>query len=152
MATSDQAHPSISFEMKLLENYVFEIDFGEFGKIITDEPEPLGQGEGPNPSQLLAASVANCLAASLVFAIRKFKGDPGEVSAKITLSMHRVDGRLRVEKTDVALQLGNAYENLPNIEKVIKQFEDFCVVTQSVRNGFDVNVEVRDLNGELAAL
>jgi organic hydroperoxide reductase OsmC/OhrA len=66
--------------------------------------------------------------------------------------MHRVDGRLRVEKTDVALQLGNTYKNLPNIEKVIKQFEDFCVVTQSVRNGFDVNVEVRDLNGELAAL
>lgn len=150
MADSGKAHPPISFRMKLLENYVFEIDFGEFGKIITDEPEPLGQGEGPNPARLLGASIANCLAASLMFAIRKFKGDPGEVSAEITLSMHRVNGRLMVEKTDVVLQLSNAYENLPSIEKVLGQFEDFCVVTQSVRSGFDVNVEVRDINGEIA--
>ena len=150
MASSDNAVPNIRFGLKLLENYIFEIDFGDFGKIITDEPEPLGQGEGPNPSQLLAASIANCLAASLMFAIRKFKGDPGEVSAEVVLSMHRVDGRLRVEHTDVTLQLGNTYENLPHIDKVIKQFEEFCVVTQSVRSGFDVNVEVRDLNGELA--
>ena len=150
MADSNNGHSTVHFGIKLLENYVFEIDFGDFGKIITDEPEPLGQGEGPNPSRLLAASVANCLAASLMFAIRKFKGEPGEVSADVTLSMHRVDGRLRVEKTDVVLQLGNTYENLPNIEKVLSQFEEFCVVTQSVRSGFDVNVEVRDLNGEIA--
>lgn len=150
MTASDNAHPTLRFGMKLLDNYVFEIDFGDFGKIITDEPEPLGQGEGPNPSRLLAASVANCLAASLMFAVRKFKGEPGEVSAEVVLSMHRVEGRLRVEKTDVTLQLGNTYENLPHIDKVIAQFEEFCVVTQSVRSGFDVNVEVRDLNGEVA--
>ncbi len=64
--------------------------------------------------------------------------------------MQRIDARLRVEKTDVALQLGNTYEILLNIDKVIAQIEEFCVVTQSVRSGFDVNLEVRDLNGELA--
>lgn len=78
MASSDNAHPTARFGMKLLENYVFEIDFSDFGKIITDEPELLGQGEGPNPSRLLAASVANCLAASLIFVVRKFNGQPGE--------------------------------------------------------------------------
>lgn len=64
--------------------------------------------------------------------------------------MQRIDARLRVEKTDVALQLVNTYENLPTIDKVIAQIEEFCVVTQSVRSGFDVNLEARDLKGELA--
>ncbi|KZZ13208.1 hypothetical protein A3758_02300 [Oleiphilus sp. HI0118] len=150
MASSDNAQTTVHLGLKLLDNYVFEIDFGDFGKIITDEPEPLGQGEGPNPSHLLAASIANCLAASLMFAVRKFKGDPGALSAQAELSMHRVNGRLRVKKTDVTLQLGNAYENLPHIDKVLAQFEEFCVVTQSVREGFEVNVEVRDLNGDVA--
>ena len=36
-------------------------------------PPPLGQGSGPSPMQLLAASVGNCLSASLLFALRKFK-------------------------------------------------------------------------------
>jgi len=31
----------------------------------------------------------------------------------------------------------------------LEQFEDFCVVTQSVRSGFPVNVTVRDGSGKL---
>jgi uncharacterized OsmC-like protein len=41
--------------------------------VLTDEAPPLGSGGGPTPVQLLAASVGNCLAASLLFALRKFK-------------------------------------------------------------------------------
>lgn len=142
---------NVSVSLKLLENYVFELDFGEFGKIISDEPEPLGQGEGPNPARLLAASVANCLAASLMFAIRKYKGDPGEVSAEVLLNMHRVEGRLRVSHADIEIRLGNDFNQLPNIDKALAQFEDFCVVTQSVREGFGVNVKVLDEDGNLRA-
>ena len=74
-------NPTFEVKLELLDNYKFAIDFGEFGEIISDEPEPLGGGEGPNPSRLLAAATANCLAASLMFAIRKYKGDPGKVTA-----------------------------------------------------------------------
>ena len=58
--------------LELLDNYRFQVDFGDFGQILTDEPEPLGESLGPNPGRLLAASVANCLAASLLFAVGKF--------------------------------------------------------------------------------
>jgi organic hydroperoxide reductase OsmC/OhrA len=140
---------NINVHLKLLENYVFQIDFGDFGKIITDEPEPLGDGEGPNPARMLAASIANCLAASLMFAIRKYKEEPGEVSADVELSMHRVDNRLRIERADVTINLGNTEGNIPHIDRVLAQFEDFCVVTQSVRNGFEVGVKVIDKDGKL---
>lgn len=136
-----------SAKLKLLDNYLFEIDFGEAGSIMADESEPLGNGEGPSPSQLLAASVANCLAASLMFAIRKFKGEPGDVTAEVNGNLIREEGRLRIEKIDVQLKLDNVSAELPKIERVLEQFEEFCIVTQSVKSGINVNVEVLDSDG-----
>jgi uncharacterized OsmC-like protein len=138
---------SFSVKLELLENYLFQIDFGDFGDLITDEPEPLGNGEGPNPARLLAASVANCLAASLIFAIRKFKEEPGKVSAEVKGALTRVDGRYRIEKMQVRIQLGTNAESLPHLSRVLEQFEDFCIVTQSVRQGIAVDVEVLDRDG-----
>lgn len=139
---------SFSVELKLLENYLFQIDFGDFGNLITDEPEPLGSGDGPNPVRLLAASVANCLAASLLFAIRKYKEDPGEVSATVGGELQRVEGRWRVEKMTVHIHLGNEASAIPHLERALDQFEDFCIVTQSVRNGIAVEVTVEDSDGK----
>ncbi|WP_206750106.1 OsmC family protein [Pseudidiomarina taiwanensis] len=141
-------NPSFSVTMQLIDNYKFEIDFAEFGQIITDEPAPLGGGEGPNPSRLLAAAVANCMAASLMFAIRKFKGDPGQVSATVSGTMERIDGRWRVVTLAVDLKLGNHAVALPNLDRVLSQFENFCVVTQSVRAGIEVKVRVFDETGQ----
>ncbi len=132
--------------LELLEDYKFVIDFGQFGEVISDEPEPLGSGEGPNPSRMLAASVANCLAASLIFALRKYKDDPGKVSADVSGKLERVDGRWRITNIGVELFLGNDQDALPHLSQALEQFEDFCGVTQSVRNGIDVDVKVYDSN------
>jgi organic hydroperoxide reductase OsmC/OhrA len=139
---------NFTVSMKLLENYLFEIDFGEYGNIMTDEPPPLGSGEGPNPSAMLAASVANCMCASLLFALRKYKDDPGELSATVTGRVERVEKHLRVTRLDVELHLGAAAAELESLQKAVAQFEDFCVVTQSVRHGIEVNVAVTDSEGQ----
>lgn len=140
---------TISVGLKLLENYLFELDFGEFGNVMTDEPPPLGDGEGPGPAAMLAASVANCLAASLLFALRKYKEDPGELSATVTASIARVDKYLRVTDMNVSIRLGKPSADLPSLQKALAQFENFCTVTQSVRQGIAVSAEVFDANGEL---
>lgn len=142
------SEPSFSVKMKLLENYIFQIDFGDFGNIITDEPSPMGSDEGPNPVRLLAASVANCLAASLLFAIRKYKQEPGEVSAEVTGQTERVDGRWRVTSMAVHLKLGNKADSIDKLQDALNKFEDFCVVTQSVRAGIPVEVSVEDSEGK----
>ncbi|PWW14107.1 MULTISPECIES: OsmC family protein [Pseudidiomarina] len=143
------ANPAIDIKLQLIENYKFEIDFGEFGQMVTDEHEPVGHGEGPGPSQLLATAVANCLAASLMFAIRKFKGDPGQVWARVSGDPERVDGRLRITNLAVELHLGQPAASIDKLERVLEQFEDFCVVTQSVRSGIDVAVTVLDSDGQV---
>ena len=51
----------------------------------------------------------------------------------------------------VDIQLGRPGAEMEHLERVLAQFEDFCVVTQSVRQGFAVKVRVRDGNGELLA-
>jgi uncharacterized OsmC-like protein len=138
-----------SVSMELVDNYRFLVDFGSYGELVSDEPEPLGEGQGPNPSRILAASVANCLAASLMFALRKFKDEPGKVSAEVKGHLDRVDGRWRIVSMDVDIKLGNASATLSHLERALEQFEDFCVVTQSVRKGIDVNVKVEDSDGKL---
>jgi len=139
---------SFSVQMRLLSGFKFEIDFGGSGHIFSDEPPPLGEGEGPNPSMLLGAAVANCLAASLLFAVRKFKEDPGQVSARVKGSLERQDGRWRICKLDVELNLGVDAALIPHLERALNQFESFCVVTQSVRQGIDVSVKVQDVSGQ----
>ncbi len=141
--------PQFSVELRLLDGYKFEIDFGEAGQLFSDETPPLGEGTGPNPSRLLAAAVANCLAASLLFAVRKFKEDPGQVKAVVHGELERQDGRWRIGKLQVELQLGHNAVEIPHLERALSQFENFCVVTQSVRQGIEVSVQVVDSDGQL---
>lgn len=138
-----------TLKMKRIERYLFQLDFGEFGNILADEPEPLGGGEGPSPTALLAASVANCLAASLLYALSRQKQDPGEMSAEVTGTTSRVGKYRRVSNIKVALQLGVAKDELSSLAEALEVFENYCTVTQSVRAGVEVDVEISDNTGNV---
>lgn len=134
-------------ELRLLENFLFEVDFGEFGNIMTDEAPPVGGGEGPDPSMMVAAGVANCLAASLLFALRKYKSDPKGLRATVSIVTERVEKHLRITSLQVKLHLESEKQQLPGLDQALEQFEKFCVVTQSVRQGIPTSVEVFDAGG-----
>ena len=141
----------LEFTLKLArrEGYRFNVDFDLSGvpDLLLDEPAPLGAGSGPNAARLLAASVANCLSASLLFCLGKFKQDPQEVVTHVTGKLVRNEkGRLRVGGFEVEIKLGETVERLAHCTE---QFEDFCVVTDSVRHGIPVNVRVLDAAGEV---
>lgn len=135
-------------KLDLLEDYVFKIDFGEFGYILSDEPAPLGAGEGPNPARLLAAATANCLCASLLFALRKHKQQPQSISAEAEGHIDRIDGYWRITRLDVSLNLDTTLLETDALTTALAQFEDFCIVTQSIRSGIPVNVKVSDSSGK----
>ena len=134
------------------DDYAFRIRFDEttIADLMTDEPAPLGKGEGPNPTRLLAAAVANCLSASLLFALRKFKNTPGKLVTHATAELARNEqGRLRVEHIHADIRLAEAGTAHASLERILGQFENFCVVTESVRQGVAVDVSVRDAAGAL---
>jgi len=140
-----------SFTLEQQEDFAFLIRFDkDIPPLLADEPPPLGKDAGPNPSRLLAASVANCLSASLLFALRKFKNNPGQITTSVTAHMERNEAkRLRVGSVDVMIQFDSPADSMEHLDRVLDQFEDFCVVTQSVRSGFPVNVSVRDGSGKV---
>ncbi|WP_375463427.1 OsmC family protein [uncultured Methylobacterium sp.] len=140
-----------TIRIKQVENYVFTVDFGgSLPDLVTDEAEPIGGGHGPFPEQLIAAGVANCLCASLVFALGKFRQDGQGVEAEATCRVERNgEGRLRIFGIDVQIKLGAGMAELPRIDRVLAQFERFCTVSESVKLGIPVAVAVRDGNGTL---
>lgn len=144
----------IRVTLEQLEDYAFRVQFdGEsMAALETDEAPPLGAGQGPNPSRLLLAAIANCLCASLLFALRKFHNRPQALQAIATARLERnVEGRWRIPRASVELQLGEAAESHQQLERILAQFEQFCVVTQSVRQGIEVDVSIRDATGRVLA-
>ena len=131
--------------------YQFLVDFGSaLPQLLADEPAPLGQGAGPAPDHMLLAAVANCLSASLLFSLQKFKQDPGTLIATATPEVGRnADKRLRITSIHVKLALGQAAADIEHLDRVLAQFEDFCTVSMSVRQGIAIHVQVTDGAGSV---
>jgi uncharacterized OsmC-like protein len=130
-------------------DYQFDNQFGgAVAPLLADEPPPLGKGAGPSPLQLLCAAVGNCLAASLLFALRKYKQDPGPLQCEVSAEQGRnADKRLRVTGMTARLTLGVPADTLEHLDRALATFEDFCTVTGSVRQSIPVQVQVFDAHG-----
>lgn len=149
---SGQQHTE-SVRLRQRQDYQFEVDFGLGGpagpvRLGTDLPPPLGAAAGPSPEQLLAAAVGNCLSASLLFALRKFKQQPEPISAQVETETGRnAEGRQRVLAIRATLTLGVPAARIEQLERVLGSFEAFCTVTQSVAAGIPVELQVFDADG-----
>lgn len=141
---------TVSVSLQQQADYRFEIHFGDnIPGLIADEPAPLGKGEGPSPAQLLCAAVGNCLSDSLLFALRKFKQAPEPLRCEVQAEVGRnPEGRLRILGIHATIRLGVAASALEHLDRALAQFEEFCTVTQSVRQAVPVRVTVIDADGK----
>ncbi|AXF24025.1 peroxiredoxin [Burkholderia pyrrocinia] len=134
-----------------VERFRFRVEFPDTAApaLLTDELQPLGDGRAPNPVRLLGAAVANSLAASLVYSLQKYRDDPHPVTAHIDIELIRnAADRLRVGSMAVELQAGKKWGELAHAARALAQFEEFCTVTESVRHGITVTVNVTDIDGQ----
>lgn len=131
------------------QDYQFDVHFGEAMPVVmSDEPAPLGAGQGPSPVQFLAAAVGNCLSASLLFSLRKFKQTPEPIRCNVQADVGRnAEGRVRVLGLKAVLTLGVPAASLEHLDRVLAQFETYCTVTESIRQGIPVSIEVVDALG-----
>jgi organic hydroperoxide reductase OsmC/OhrA len=131
--------------LRSLDGYRFAVDFGVAGvsPLELDEPTPLGEGHGPNAARVLAAAIGNCLAASLLYCLRRARIAVEGVDATVEGDMVRNErGRLRLGPVRVTLEPRVPPDERDRMGRCLELFEDFCVVTQSVRDGLDVAVSV----------
>ncbi|MDP1570933.1 MAG: OsmC family protein [Vicinamibacterales bacterium] len=105
-----------------------------------DEPVPLGEGQGPNAAALLGAAVGNCLAASLLFCLKKSRTEVGGLEAAVDVRIERnPEGRFRIAGITVTLD-PTGVDDAAKLTRCEGLFEDFCIVTESVRAGIPVEV------------
>jgi len=139
----DQAG-EFTLQIEQVDGFDFRVRFDKerYADLRMDEPAPLGHDASPNPARILAAAIGDCLSASLVFCLKRrgvvVDGLRSEVRVQLVRNENK---RLRIGNVEVSIHPQSAIPD-EALDACLKTFEDFCVVTQSVREGIEVKVNV----------
>jgi uncharacterized OsmC-like protein len=141
-------------DMKLEKDMIFKVEFGyeKIKDLFIDET--LGEKSqmwGPDAAQLLAMALLGCLNASFLFCLQKRNLTLDDLEAHAEVSFKKIEkGYTRVDKIDVKIiPKSKNPDVLKRINQCIKKmksgnmfFEETCIITESVRQGIKVNVDV----------
>ncbi len=138
----------ISTKLERIEGYRFKVGFDvdTIPSLVVDEMAPIGQGLGPNPSRLLSVAVGHCLSSSLLYCLNKAKVRTTKLDTTVMTKIDRnAEGYLRIQGLNVRIQLQVNEEDKLRVPRCLALFENYCTVTQSVREGIDVKVDIEKL-------
>jgi uncharacterized OsmC-like protein len=138
-----------SIIVERVNNFEFRVRFDkpEFSEWTLDEPPPVGENKGPNATRVLAAAVGNCLSASLMFCLQRSKLTIESVRTEVIPTTARnEEGRWRIHHLDVRIHITVSEEESKRFQRCIDIFENYCIVTSSVRQGIPVNIEIHRSN------
>lgn len=140
------------FEMEWVDHLAFNVkwDFYDSPDLFTDEPPGMGgSGKGPNAARMIVAGVANCLSASLAFCLEKSRVDVKGMRIRCHGELTRNErGRLRLTSMRIEPVIDMPEKDMKRLDRCLGMFEDFCVVTESVRNGIPVDINVYRVDDE----
>ena len=141
-------------DLKLEQDMIFKVKLG-YDKLkeffideTLDEKSPMW---GPDAAQLLAMSLLGCLNASFIFCLNKRNLTVDDLDAHAEVSFKKIEkGYTRIDKIDVKIiPKTNDPATLKRINQCVKRmksgnmfFEETCIITESVRQGISVNVDV----------
>lgn len=135
-----------SIDIEQVNDYEFRVKFDKPNHPVLkmDEPLPLGQDTGPSAGRVLAAAIGNCLSASLLFCARRSGLQVHDIHTRVDVKVVRTDSRrLRIGEVDVIIDPHLDDIEMEKFASCLATFEDYCTVTQSVRQGIPVNVRVK---------
>lgn len=105
-------------------------------EIVVDEPEAHGgTGSGPQPTDLLLASVASCIALSMAFVARK----RGVELLGLDVSVVGTYKGLEFERIAASISSGTPAEVL---EELVSEAERVCYVSNTLRHGPELVIRV----------
>jgi len=147
--THEDAHQVVNeftITMQQIRDFEFRVRFDHphHASLDLDEPAPLGRDSAPNAARILAAAIGNCLSASLLFCARKAKVEMGAIQTSVKTRIARTPkGRLRIAGVEVQIDPSLPEAEISKAARCLGLFEDYCLVTQSVRQGIPVDVTVK---------
>jgi uncharacterized OsmC-like protein len=110
-----------------------------------DELPPQGTGDGVNATRLLGAAIGDCLSSSLAFCLTRSRIELKNMKTEVEIKNARNEkGRLRVKqmKVDLYPELKSS-EDSERSKRCQEIFQDYCIVTESVRKGIPIEVNVK---------
>lgn len=126
---------------------IFKCDLGDLNVkdcYIDDTHKNEADMLGPNPSRLLGLALLGCLSASFIFCLKKknLTLDDLNATAELTIARNKM-GFWRVMKVDVDINMEISDPAIrKRADQCKKMFEQYCVVTQAVREGINVEVNL----------
>lgn len=141
-----------TIHLEQVEDYQIKVrfDWKKAADLLMDEPPPLGEAAGPNAARLLAVAAANCMTASLLYCLSKDNPPPGAVRTEASCILVRNEKkRARIGRMEVRLVVSDELARSARFNRCKELFEDFCVVSSSIRQGIPIGVQVTDQAGRV---
>ena len=143
MSNSEEISTNVG--IKLEKEMIFRCELGEMEVkdcYIDETHKNEEKMWGPNPSRMLGLATIGCLSASFMFCMKKKDLNIEELEAKAEVIMVRNEkGFWRVKKIDVNIKPKlDSPEMKKRAEQCRQFFENYCTVTQAIREGIQVDV------------
>ncbi len=142
-----QAERHFAVKLTHQKNYQYLSQASEGGRLhgkpyLSDEPDPVGDAAGPSTPALLASALGHCLSASLLEALKHAHVEIlGYETDAVAVVKPNKEGKPRIERVDVTLRPRVA-QRYPRMQRCEETFENYCTVTQSVKTGVEVRIQV----------
>ncbi len=137
----------VNVNITLEEEMIFKCELGDI-KVeecyIDDTNKDEVNMLGPNPSRLVGLAVLGCLSSSFIFCLKKrdFTLDNLKAEAEVIIGRNE-KGFWRVKKINVNIDVKiDDPETRKRADQCRKMFEQYCLVTQSIRKGIDVELKM----------
>ena len=131
--------------LKQIQGYKFKAEFDEtdIPSMVVDESVPIGENSGPNPTRLLSVAIGHCLSSSLLYCLQKARVKVMGLQTTIIVNKEKnEEGFIRITSLAAKIQLQVNDEDKPRVPRCLKIFENYCTVTQSIRKGIKVNINI----------
>lgn len=130
------------------EEMLFKCELGSLkmeNLYIDEKSEKNSEKLGPSPVKLLGLSVLGCLAASFSFCLQKNNFSLTDLTGNAEVTIARNNkGFWRVNKIDIEIfpQIDSP-KMRKRADQCSKFFEQYCIISESLRTGFEVNVKLK---------
>lgn len=114
------------------------------GELLMEEPAPMGPGHGPEAVSAFVASATYCMASSLNYYLAKARVVPEELSAKGHVEMRLTEDMFRrIDRMDIDIHIVVTERERKRLVRALERFTRLCIITESIKGSFPINVRVR---------
>lgn len=126
------------------ENLHFKASARQFNDFNVDEPTSFhGTDLGPSSVEYLLIGIGGCLGTTFIYCLQKRNVKMKSVEIEVDGKLSHVGPKLLLRLTKVDVEIKFIPEENTSSEDInfcIKNFREYCIVSNSIANGININV------------